>query len=634
MFESIKLYLNEKLDVEAFFANLVEYGYERVARVSGEGDFDRRGESISVFPVTFTDPIRIELEDDSIGRIRSYDVNDGAPLEDHAIAIILPIRGIFKKMLRTKAARITERSPIESFVDIEPGDRVVHIDHGIGVYRGIEKHRVGKRIVDHIVLEYAEGDRLYLPFEDVHLLQKYVGFERRPHLHKLGSREWERTKKKAERGINNLALELLEVAAERNVAKGHAFQPDTEWQAQLESAFPFDETPDQARVSIEVKKDMERPKPMDRLICGDVGYGKTEIALRAAFKAVMGGRQVAMLVPTTILAEQHYTTFKKRMAPFPVEIEMLSRFRSRAEQEGIVKAVSEKRVDIIIGTHRLLSADIAIPELGLLIIDEEQRFGVRHKERLKRMRTTVDVLTMTATPIPRTLYLALMSAKDMSLLESPPQSRLPIKTVLSAYDESIIKRALEEELARKGQVFFVTSRILGIEKTAAMLRRLCPSAKVAVGHGGMEPKALEKTMVDFIDGGIGVLVSTNIVESGIDIPNANTMIINNAEQFGLADLYQLRGRVGRFNRQAYAYILTSKNAVLAEDAWQRLSAINQYTELGSGFRIAMKDLEIRGAGNILGPEQHGYINTLGFDLYCRMLRSAVDYYKKSLRVGE
>lgn len=632
MFEAIKIYKSEKIDIEKFIEDLHNFGYERAARVSEVGDFDLRGGSISLFPVTFRDPIRIELKDVFVEKIKSYDVESGKTIEEHNIAIIIPIKGVYKKRLRARAVSFAERSPIDSFVDIEPNDRVVHIDHGIGIYRGIERRTVGGRVEDDIIIEYAEGDKLYVPFSDLNLIQKYIGFEKRLKIHKLGSRIWSRTKKLAQRGINNYALELLELAAKREAEKGFSFSADTDWQTELEEGFPFEETPDQRRSTIEVKKDMESARPMDRLICGDVGYGKTEVAIRAAFKAVMDNKQVAILVPTTILAEQHYTTFSDRMKKYPVQIAMLSRFRSKSEQAEILRQLEDGRIDIVIGTHRLLSDDISFKDLGLLIIDEEQRFGVRHKERLKRLRFVVDVFAMTATPIPRTLYMSLMGAKDMSQLETPPQNRLPIKTVISRYDEGLIKKAIEYELKRYGQVYFVTDRIQGIEKLARDVKRLCGRARIAVGHGAMAPKDLEDTMLKFIKGEVDVLVSTTIIESGIDIPNANTIIVRNTDRFGLADLYQLRGRVGRFKKQAFAYFLGSKEGAYTSSAERRLDTIHKFTELGSGFKIAMKDLEIRGAGNILGTEQHGYINSIGFDLYCRLLRGAIDTYKKTLRI--
>lgn len=633
MFESIKLYKNEKLDLENLSADLHHYGYERVGRVSEVGDFSRAGETISIFPITFNDPIRIELRGEIIEKIRSYDVATGRPIEEHGMAIILPIKGVYKRVIKTRAAQLSERSPIDSFVDIEPDDRVVHVEHGIGIYRGVERQKAGGRIVDHIVIEYAGGDKLYVPFSDLNLVQKYIGFDKKPVAHKLGGRLWKRTKMMAQKGVNSLALELLELAVKREAMAGFAFSKDTEWQKGLEDDFPFQETPDQAKAVMEVKRDMENDKPMDRLICGDVGYGKTEVALRAAFKAVMDNKQVAILVPTTILAEQHHNTFSGRMKKYPVSIAMLSRFKSESEQVLILKALKEGKVDIVIGTHRLLSSDVSFKDLGLVIIDEEQRFGVKHKESLKRLRLMVDVITMTATPIPRTLYMSLMGAKDMSQLETPPQDRLPIKTVIARYDDKLIKDAIEYEINRRGQVYLVTDKIMGIERIAANLAKLCPAVRIDVGHGQMPAKALETTMLKFIKGETDVLVSTAIIESGIDIPNANTILVNNADRFGLSDLYQLRGRVGRFKKQAFAYLIMSRSGAFTTNAKNRLDTVHKFTELGSGFKIAMKDLEMRGAGNILGAEQHGYINAVGFDLYCRLLKGAVETYRKTLRIS-
>ncbi len=630
MFEAIKIHKDEIIDFSELSARLDAYGYQRVARIGRPGDYDRLGESISVYPLTFTDPLRLELSGSRIERLRTFDLATGKPLDEHGMVIILPIKGIYKKKLTTRARALSERAPIDSFVDIEPGDRVVHVEHGIGIYRGLERHRIDRRIIDHIVIEYAKKDFLHVPFNDLHLIQKYIGFEKRPVIHTLGGAIWKRTKKRATQGIRTYALELLELAAQRQMKRGYAYSPDTDWQTELENAFPFDETPDQTRASGEVKRDMEMSRPMDRLICGDVGYGKTEIAIRAAFKAVTDGKQVAMLVPTTILAEQHFTTFSSRMRRYPIRIAMLSRFCSKKEQREIVAQLNNNQIDIIIGTHRLLSADISFHDLGLVIIDEEQRFGVRHKDRLKKMRLRVDVLTMTATPIPRTLYMSLMGARDMSLLETPPQHRLPIETIISPYRKAVLCEALDRELGRGGQLYCVTDKIKDLDARARDLRQCAPGARIAVAHGAMAPHTLEKTMRCFIDGTIDVLVSTTIIESGIDIPNANTIIICRADHFGLADLYQLRGRVGRFKRQAYAYLLFSEKGPVTTHAENRLAAIHKFTALGSGFRIAMKDLEIRGAGNILGTQQHGYVNAIGFDLYCRLLRSSIESLKKGL----
>ncbi|MDD3905339.1 MAG: transcription-repair coupling factor [Candidatus Omnitrophica bacterium] len=629
MFDSIKIYLNEDVDVEVLAAKLVEYGYRACKRVAEEGDFSRLGDTIAIYPVTFEYPLRIELLHDRVEKIRSVDPVTYEPVQEHASAIILPISGIARKKIRRKELGFVEESPIDNFVDIEPGDYVVHIEHGIGRYLGVEKIKVDKKYTEHFAIEYSGANKLYVPFADLDKLHKYLGFEKRlPKLNKLGSALWKSAKERARKGVQKVALELLELQAKRAGAGGYSFPPDTEWQAQLEKAFPYKETPDQVKSSAEVKRDMEAPKPMDRLLCGDVGYGKTEVAIRAAFKSVMAGKQVAILVPTTILAEQHFNTFTTRMKSFPVKVEMLSRFRTAKEQDEIVKGIEGGSVDIIIGTHRLISGDIKFKDLGLVIIDEEQRFGVRHKEHLKKMRVSVDVLTLTATPIPRTLYLALMGGRDISVINTPPSERLPVDTKVVHYDELLIRDAIMKEKRRGGQVFFVHNRIRGIDRVAQTIAKLVPDVSIAIGHGRMNEKELEATMINFIKGKVDCLVSTTIIESGIDIPNANTIIINHADKFGLSELYQLRGRVGRFTRAAYAYLLVSKNLVLSSESQKRLVAIKKFQELGSGFKLAMEDLQIRGAGNLLGTEQHGFINAVGFDLYCRLLKSAIDSMKK------
>ncbi|MBI5124313.1 MAG: transcription-repair coupling factor [Candidatus Omnitrophica bacterium] len=572
--------------------------------------------------------MRIELEGAKVEKIRSLDPVTYEVIEDHKAAIILPIKGIAKKKLQKRILASGEESPIDNFVDIEPQDYVVHVDHGIGKYIGIEKVKIEKNYVEHYVIEYADGDKLYVPYADLNKVQKYVGFERRPpKLYKLGSKLWKSVKDRVRSGVNAVALELLELQAKRSAAKGFKYSTDTQWQEEFEKEFPYKETPDQTRSTIELKRDMESTKPMDRLLCGDVGYGKTEVALRAAFKAVMDNKQVAVLVPTTILAEQHYNTFSTRIKKYPVRVEMLSRFKTAQEQDGIVKGIAGGAVDIVIGTHRLLSGDIKFKNLGLVVIDEEQRFGVRHKEHLKTLRLSIDVLTLTATPIPRTLYLALMGGRDISIINTPPSDRLPIETFVTYYDDNLIRNAILKEKKRGGQVYFIHNRIEGIDRIAKKISELVPEIKIAVAHGRMHVDELEETMMKFIKGAIDCLVSTTIIESGIDIPNANTLIINRADMFGLADLYQLRGRVGRFTRGAYAYLLIPKQFVLSMESQKRLNAIMKFKNLGSGFKLAMEDLEQRGAGNILGTEQHGYIYSVGFDLYCRLLKSAIETYK-------
>jgi parvulin-like peptidyl-prolyl isomerase/superfamily II DNA or RNA helicase len=500
----------------------------------------------------------------------------------------------------------------------------VHLDHGIGRYLGRTVIAGSRGPQDVLTLEYADGDRLYVPMDQLHLVQRYVAFgSRAPALHKLGGMAWGRAKVQAFVGAWTYAKGLLDVQAKRMALPGFAYSADHPWQREFEAAFPFRETRDQAVATAEVKRNMEDPRPMDRLLMGDVGYGKTEVAMRAAFKAVMDHKQVAVLVPTTILAFQHHRTFAARLQPFPVQIEMLTRFQSEAEQRRVMDAVAHGRVDVVIGTHRLLSGDVQFKDLGLVVVDEEQRFGVQDKERLKRWRTQTDVLTLSATPIPRTLYLSLVGARELSVLAIPPENRHPVETQVVEEDDKALAQWVLRELERGGQVYLVHNRVRSIFKVAQRLSRLVPEARVGVAHGRMGEAELEQVMMAFIEGRMDVLVTTTIIESGIDIPNANTLIVRQAEAFGLADLYQLRGRVGRFDRKAYAYLVVSKGGVLSAEARRRLEAMCEHAALGSGFRIAMEDLKIRGAGNLLGLEQSGHISAVGFDLYCRLLREAV-----------
>ena len=475
-----------------------------------------------------------------------------------------------------------------------------------------------------LALEFADEAKLYVPLEQAYLVSRYIGVGKKsPPLSSLGDRKWARAKKNATDSIFDYAGEMLAVQAERQTHPGHAFAPDTKWQAEFEHSFPFRETPDQLKAIVDTKIDMERPQPMDRLICGDVGFGKTEVAVRAAFKAVMDGRQVAVLAPTTVLAQQHFEVFRQRMLDYPVRIEMLSRFRSQSEQKKILRLLREGGVDIVIGTHRLISGDVVFKDLGLVVIDEEQRFGVLHKEKFKELFKLVDVLTLSATPIPRTLYLSLVGVKDMSTIETPPLNRLPVETVISVYDERLIRDAINRELERQGQVFFLHNRVITIARARDRIVDLCPQAQVEIGHGQMDSDELEAVMARFIAGKTDVLVCTTIIESGLDIPNANTIIIDRADRFGLADLYQLRGRVGRAEHKAYAYLLLPREMMTIGAARKRINAIKQYSSLGAGFRIAMRDLEIRGAGSILGTAQSGHIMAVGFDLYCQLLKQAV-----------
>ena len=563
-----------------------------------------------------------------------------------------------RRLLRLRRAE-RHRAQID-FSELAEDDLVVHLEHGIGRFLGLVKiprgtgfQPVGPAGIapadsapkafgagpadkmsalqeqqEVLAIEFADEAKLYVPLEQAYLVSRYVGAGKKsPPLSSLGDGKWARAKIKAAASIFDYAGKMLAIQAERQMQPGYAFTPDTKWQAEFERSFPFRETPDQMKAIVDTKIDMERPRPMDRLICGDVGFGKTEVAVRAAFKTVMDGKQVAVLAPTTVLAQQHFEVFRQRMREYPVRIEMLSRFRSHSEQKKVLQLLREGGVDIVIGTHRLISGDVVFKDLGLVVIDEEQRFGVLHKEKFKELFKLVDVLTLSATPIPRTLYLSLVGAKDMSTIETPPPNRLPVETVVSAYDERIIRAAIDRELERQGQVFFLHNRVASIERVRERIMHLCPQARMEIGHGQMDADELEAVMARFIAGKTDVLVCTTIIESGLDIPNANTIIIDRADQFGLADLYQLRGRVGRAEHKAYAYLLLPREMMTVGAARKRISAIKQYSSLGAGFRIAMRDLEIRGAGSILGTAQSGHIITVGFDLYCQLLKQAVAQLK-------
>lgn len=517
---------------------------------------------------------------------------------------------------------------ISSFSDLSVGDYVVHENHGLGIYKGIEKVEVDHVLKDYIKIEYADGGSLYVLATQLDVIQKYAdGGEKAPKLNRLGGAEWKKTKTRVKKAVEDIAQELVSLYAIRENSQGYAFSPDSEWQKEFEEMFPFEETEDQLHAINEVKKDMESTKIMDRLICGDVGFGKTEVAIRAAFKAVQDNKQVAYLVPTTVLAQQHYKTFTQRFKDFPVRVEMLSRFRTKANIAQTIRDLKKGYVDIVIGTHRLLSKDVKFKDLGLLIIDEEQRFGVRHKEKIKELKNTVDVMTLTATPIPRTLHMSLIGIRDMCVMEEPPQDRMPIQTFVMEYNEEIARDAIHRELARNGQVYYVYNRVQDIAEMAARVQNIVPEASVAFAHGQMSERQLEDVMYDFVNGDIDVLVTTTIIETGLDIPNANTIIIHSAERMGLSQLYQLRGRVGRSNRTAYAFMMYNRNKLLTEIAQKRLGAIRDFTELGSGVKIAMRDLEIRGTGNLLGAAQSGHMEEVGYDLYCKMLNEAVSVLK-------
>ncbi len=572
-----------------------------------------------------------DLPVDSIDGVEA-DVSEGfwlarapdEPEADEASLAMVTEEDLFGSRRHTRAApRLSRRRSEALAVELIPGDLAVHQVHGVGRYVGMVRRAVAGSERDYLLLEYAEGDKLYVPSDQVGVVAKYVGGEA-PRLHRLGSSDWVRAKSRVRRAVRDMAGELVRLYSVRLSAPGHAFSPDTPWQRELEEAFPYEETRDQLAAIEEVKRDMEAPKPMDRLICGDVGYGKTEIAVRAAFKAVMDGRQVAVLVPTTLLAEQHYVTFSERYAPFPVTVAMLSRFVPPREQQRVLADTEAGKIDVLIGTHRLLSTDVRFKELGLLVVDEEQRFGVVHKERLKRLRTSVDVLTMTATPIPRTLEMSLAGIRDMSVVDTPPEDRQPVMTYVGPYDEEMALAAVRRELLRGGQVFWVHNRVDTIERTAGRLRqKLGEEARILVAHGQMDEERLEKVMLGFWDRSADVLVCTTIIESGLDVPSANTLVVERADRMGLAQLYQLRGRVGRSAERAFGYLFFPPMARLTEEAHERLAAISRFTALGSGFSIAMRDLEIRGAGNLLGAEQHGHIAAVGFDTYLRLLGEAV-----------
>ncbi len=539
--------------------------------------------------------------------------------------ILLSHHEIFHRYrIRRRPRHITPSRPVESLLELERGDCVVHVTYGIAIFHGVEtlEHEGQRR--ECLVLEFDGSTRLYVSGSKMELVQKYIGpREHRPPLSKLGGQGWSRRLKEVKQAVTDLAGELLDMQALRKARPGIKYPSDSDWQKEFEAEFPYEETEDQLKVNREIKADMESRRPMDRLVCGDVGYGKTELAVRGAFKTVMHGKQVAVLVPTTILAQQHYRTFCERMADYPMRVEVLSRFKTRSEQKAVLEALAQGAADVVIGTHRLVQKDVRFKDLGLVIIDEEQRFGVEHKERLKRLRQTVDILTLTATPIPRTLHMSLLGLRDISALTTPPQDRQAIKTMLMRYDPRKIRQAILFELNREGQVYFVHNRVYNIEHVARELSKIVPEAKIAVAHGQMPEKLLEERVLEFIDKGFDVLLSTTIIESGMDIPNVNTIFINDADMFGLAELHQLRGRVGRYKHMAYAYLLLPTDRPVTPEAEKRLKAIEEFSELGAGFRIALRDLEIRGAGNILGPQQHGHIQAVGYEMFCQLLKSAV-----------
>ncbi len=620
---------------KAFLSQLALWkreGYAVAVAASKDGEEKRIREILSADPATRSlDPVLLR---GSLNEGFRTTAREGATLGvaqgARGLVFVTETEIFGRKRARRQGApgrarvSVAQVDQLLDFSELVEGDFVVHLQHGIAVYRGLTKIDTAQGLREVISVEFDDGVTLHVPLQESHLISRYVGLGRtKPQLGRIGTGRWEKARRAVERATVDLAAELLRIQASREAQEGFAFPPDTDWQAEFEASFPFTETPGQMRAIEETKRDMERIRPMDRLICGDVGFGKTEVALRAAFKAVQSGKQVIVLVPTTVLAQQHLNTFRERMAGYPISIEMLSRFRSQAEQRTILEAVTAGGVDILIGTHRLLQKDVVPRDLGLLIIDEEQRFGVKHKEAFKTMRTLVDVLSMSATPIPRTLYLALTSARDMSVIDTPPVNRHPIQTIVKTYDEKVVVDAIRHEMRRGGQVFYLHNRVGTIDLVARRLRELMPDVSFGVGHGQMHADDLELVMTDFVAGRYNVLVCTTIIESGLDIPNCNTLIIEGADRFGLSQLYQLRGRVGRFKHQAYAYLLLHRHTRLLDAARQRMNTLRQHTQLGAGFRIAMRDLELRGAGNLLGAEQSGHIVGVGFELYCQLLRQSV-----------
>ncbi|MBN2120144.1 MAG: DEAD/DEAH box helicase [Candidatus Omnitrophica bacterium] len=628
-FKTFKIYRGKVLSIDQVIKELVSLGYNSCLQIAEEGDFRRSGEVLDIFCVSFEYPVRIEWDWDKVTKIRNFDPVSLIFFQEHDILIILP------KLKKRRLSYLHQEYPLQGTLDLRKGDFVVHVNYGIGKYLGRKNIETNSGLKDFLEIEYQNKEKIFVALDKAHLVQRYVNLGGRPpKLSRLGTKEWLYIKERAHKSIRRYALEQVREQALRQVLGGVKFSDDTAWQKQFEETFSYDETPDQLTALGEVKRDMQNPMSMDRLICGDVGYGKTEVAMRAGFKAVMDSKQVAFLVPTTILAEQHYQNFKARLKDFPVRVEMLSRFRTPLEQKRIVDEVKKGIIDIVIGTHRLLSQDVGFKELGLLIIDEEQRFGVRQKTKIKKLKLGIDVLTLTATPIPRTLYMGLTGIKSISIIKTPPKDRLSVRSFVGQFDKTLIKEAIVREHQRGGQIYFIENRIKNLSSIKSILEEILPgSLNIGVAFGRMRPQELEKVMVNFIHHKIDCLLSTAIIESGIDIPSANTVIVNNAHRFGLSDLHQLRGRVGRMNIQAYAYFLVPRGASLSKEAKSRLDAIQDYSHLGAGFELAMQDLEIRGAGNILGEQQHGFIWQVGLDLYCRLLKMEIDRLRAEFKLN-
>lgn len=608
-------------DIAKFIREKLKYNYKIITAT----DYKKRIEEI------FTEyeiPYTYNIEEKNAVYVTDNIVSAGSIIEDCKLIVITDKEFFNKRSKDITATRFNYRREnldfIETLNDIKEGDYIVHMVHGIGIFKGISKQIIDNEEKDYLTLEYARGDKLHIPAEQINMLCRYRGSGNvLPSLSKMGGNDWNNTKAKVKKAVEDVAQDLINLYAMRKLSQGYAFEPDTVWQYEMEDSFGYTETPDQMKAISQTKEDMESDKPMDRLICGDVGFGKTEVAIRAIFKAVMSSKQAAIVVPTTILAMQHYQTISERFKPYPVRVELLSRFKSAKEQKEVIKKLILGEVDVVVGTHRLLQDDIQFKDLGLLVIDEEHKFGVAHKEKLKRLKKNIDILTMSATPIPRTLYMSLSGIKDMSVINTPPTNRLPVKTFVSEYKESIVKNAINYEIEREGQVFYLYNRVESIYEFAENLKKLLPNIRLAVAHGQMDKNQLEQIMMDFLNKEYDVLLCTTIIESGLDIPNANTMIIHDADKFGLAQLYQIRGRVGRTDRQAFCYCLYKQSKTLTQDAIKRLKYIKEFTTLGSGYQIAMRDIEIRGVGNVLGTKQHGQMVNVGFDTYCQLLEEAV-----------
>ncbi len=615
----VTLKKQSKVSYSGLIEQLITFGYVRSPVVVTKGECAVRGSIIDLFAPNHALPIRLEFLGDILESIRSFD-----PHTQRSVSTIqeTDIQEIFLRTDEEEALAL-ENIPKEFFSDITNGSYVVHIDHGIARFKGMARLTIHGFEGEYLELEFQEGDRVYVPLEQFQRVHLYSGIDTSPLLSSLRDKKWDRAKSKARQATENIALELLELFRMRHSQNGFAFREETELQLELERSFPFIETPDQRQAIHEVIQDMETARPMDRLVCGDVGFGKTEVAIRAAYKAVVNGKQVGILVPTTILTVQHYHTFMERLSQLGVNIQFLNRMKSPGEQKTVIKALAAGQIDILIGTHRLLSKDVEFHDLGLIIVDEEQRFGVKQKERLKQLKAQVDVLTLSATPIPRTLYMSITGVRDISIIATPPQERLPVKTLIKSFDWNIIRNAIESEIARNGQVFVLHNRVETIYSFAEKLRSFMPQARFAVAHGQMNPHQLELTILDFYHKNYDVLVTTTIIENGLDMPNVNTIIIDNADKFGLAQLHQLRGRVGRSIIQSYAYLLTHPEKHPTPEGLLRLDALKSFSALGTGYKIAIRDLELRGAGNLLGSEQHGHIVTIGFELFCQLLNESM-----------